>query len=146
MKTSRILITAVIATCAGLAFAGEPQTMESYGGVFAKAQTVNIDDAMRKPTRHEGRLRVFKGRVTQVCQKAGCWMFIEANGKGARIETAHKFEIPKDAAGAEALVSGRLQKVLNKEGMKEHLKSDGASDQAASADWVVQAQAVKLFR
>lgn len=94
--------------------------------------TVRLDDVVAKPDTLLGQAGAFSGRITQVCQKQGCWMVLSAdNGEFARVVMHdHAFAVPKDARG-EAVVYGTLsQKTLSAE-EAEHLRKDGAQAPAA---------------
>ncbi len=89
--------------------------------------TVSLDSVVAKPEALLGKAGAFSGRITQVCQKQGCWLVLGAdNGEFARVFMHdHAFSVPKDAAG-EAIVYGTLgEKTLSAE-EAEHLKKDGA--------------------
>lgn len=93
---------------------------------------VSLDDVVAKPDALLGKRGAFSGRITEVCQKMGCWLVLSAeNGEFARVNMHdHAFGVPKDAKGA-AVVYGTLgEKTLSAE-EAEHLQKDGAKAPAA---------------
>lgn len=105
-----------------------------YGARLAEAApaALSLDDVLAKPEASLGKAGAFRGRITQVCQKQGCWLVLSAqNGDFARVFMHdHAFSVPKDASG-EAIVYGTLdEKKLTAEEMA-HLKKDGAAAPAA---------------
>ena len=88
---------------------------------------VDLDSAASNVEAHAGKLAAFSGRITEVCQKMGCWVVLTSeHGQFARVSMHdHAFGVPKDANGP-AIVYGTLtRKNLSAEEM-EHLKKDGA--------------------
>lgn len=90
--------------------------------------TVRLDDVVAKPDALLGTTGAFSGRITQVCQKQGCWMVLSTdNGEFARVTMHdHAFGVPKDAKG-EAVVYGTLDAKTLSAAEAEHLKKDGAT-------------------
>lgn len=74
----------------------------------------------------------YSGRITEVCQKQGCWMVLSGdNGEFARVFMhGHAFSVPKNAQGA-AVVYGTLREKKLEAAEIEHMKKDGASTPAA---------------
>jgi len=93
---------------------------------------VRLDDVVARPAGMLGKTGAFSGRITQVCQKMGCWMVLGAdNGEFARVFMHdHAFGIPKDATG-EAVVYGTLDEKVWSQDEIDHLKKDGAEPPAA---------------
>jgi hypothetical protein len=105
-----------------------------YGARLADAlpAAVSLDRVVAEPEASLGKAGAFSGRITQVCQKQGCWLVLSAqNGEFARVFMHdHAFSVPKDASG-EAVVYGTLgEKKLTAEEVA-HLKKDGAAAPAA---------------
>jgi hypothetical protein len=100
-----------------------------YGAALAEnpRAPVSIEDASSNPSAHTGRPGAYSGRITEVCQKKGCWLVLAGeHGELARVFMHdHAFSVPKDATG-EAIVYGTLsQKQLSAEEVA-HLAEDGA--------------------
>lgn len=75
---------------------------------------------------------LYTGRITEVCQKQGCWLVLEQDGLSARVMVKdHAFAVPKDATG-EAVVYGVLEQVPVDADEAAHLAEDGAAAPAAN--------------
>ena len=118
--------------------AATPVQRVADGAVYGAAlptpasAAVSLDDVVARPDALLGKSGAFIGRITEVCQKMGCWLVLSAeNGEFARVVMHdHAFGVPKDAKG-EAVVYGTLgRKALSAE-EAEHLKKDGAAAPAA---------------
>lgn len=111
-----------------------PVQMTADGAVYgaALAQTapavVSLEDVVANPDALIGKSGAFSGRITEVCQKAGCWMVLATpGGDFVRVTMLdHAFGVPKDASG-EAVVYGTLAEKTLTDAEVEHLRSEGAS-------------------
>lgn len=115
-----------------------------YGARLAEnlPAAVSLDSVAAKPEASLGKAGAFSGRITQVCQKQGCWLVLSGeSGEFARVFMHdHAFSVPKDASG-EAVVYGTLgEKKLSAE-EAAHLKKDGA---AAPAERELQIDATSV--
>jgi len=104
-------------------FAGLAQAA-SYGANMPAGKAVDIAAASQNVDDYAGKPAKFKGRITQVCQKEGCWLMIESKAQAARIKTKdHAFVIPKDSKG-EVVVFGELKRVDLAPEVAKHLAED----------------------
>ena len=102
-----------------------------YGAALADSvpAVVSLDDVVANPEALIGKSGAFSGRITEVCQKMGCWIVLStSDGDFVRVTMLdHAFGVPKDAASSEAVVYGTLAEKTLSDDEIEHLKSDGAS-------------------
>lgn len=119
------------------AFVAAPVETTAAGAVYGERlpasmpAAVSIDSASANVAEHAGKPAAFSGRITEVCQKMGCWVVLSGeNGQFARVTMHdHAFGVPKDSSGP-AIVYGTLsEKTLSDEEI-EHLKKDGAAKPA----------------
>jgi hypothetical protein len=105
-----------------------------YGAPLPKSlpAAIDIDVAAANVAKHAGKPAAYSGRITQVCQKMGCWLVLTGeNGELARVSMHdHAFGVPKDSSGAATVYGTLSEKTLSAEEI-EHLKKDGASAPAA---------------
>jgi len=99
----------------------------SYGEPMPAGDTVAIAAAAADPAAHAGEPQRFTGRITQVCQKKGCWVVLEQDGQSARVMAKDDgFAVPKDASG-EAIAYGVLElEPITAEHAKHLVEDDGA--------------------
>src|SRR5262245_11943888 len=79
----------------------------------------------------------WSGRVTQVCQRQGCWFMIEDEGLAARVMIKdYAFVVPKDSQGR-AVVFGRLfRQKLSLDDARHYAEDAGAPlPQTADSEW-----------
>jgi hypothetical protein len=134
------LILLISLTFMGVSFAKENEIEESkvvitqvidgakvYGDKWqADFEQLNIEKAIEKHELLIGKEMIFTGKISKVCQKAGCWMMLETNGVIARVDfNNHSFFIPKDTHG-KAEVFGVLNIKTMSDEKKKHLEEDGA--------------------
>ena len=134
-------VFAIMLLLSSAVFASEPKT---YGEVLPEAVAVPISVAAADADAYAGKANRFSGRITEVCQKEGCWMMLEDNGEVARVMMHdHAFAVPKDASGR-AEVHGVLSvKQLSKEAA-EHLAEDGNGIVPPSRELRIDATGVRI--
>jgi hypothetical protein len=98
-----------------------------YGNKWqAGFEQLNIEKAIEEHEMLIDKEMIFTGKISKVCQKAGCWMMLETNGVIARVDfNNHSFFIPKDTHG-QAEVFGVLHSKILSDEKKKHLEEDGA--------------------
>ena len=104
----------------------------SYGQPMPAGANIAINTAAADPAAHAGKPQRFTGRITQVCQKKGCWVVLEQDGQSARVMAKdHGFAVPKDASG-EAIAYGVLEaEPITAEHARHLVEEDGAKAPAA---------------
>ncbi len=112
-----------ILVLAGLLLFAASAQAKNYGADMPKGEALDIAAAAGNIANLNGKSGKFKGRITQVCQKQGCWLVIESGGTVARIKTNDVFFVPKDSKG-EAVVFGKIKQVEMKPEMVKHLAED----------------------
>ena len=89
------------------------------GKPLTQNQPITIGGLLSQAERYNGKTVQVKGKVTEVCQMAGCWMELvdSASGKSVVIKVNDgDIVFPPDAAGKMAVAEGKLTKVsLTKE-------------------------------
>jgi hypothetical protein len=99
----RILFAA--AACAACLMAevklGKPLTVREATPIASLAAT---------PEQFVDKVVQAKGKVTEVCQKMGCWMMlVDENGKAVRIKVKDgEMVFPKDSVGKTAVAEGKF--------------------------------------
>src|SRR5690625_237125 len=112
-----ILLSAV----AFVAIAGGPV---SYGEAFEDGPAVPVSEAVDRFDELSGQPMRFSGRITEVCQKMGCWMMLEDDGHAVRVKFGdHAFFLPKEQAGT-AVVHGVLERKELTPEQVEHFAED----------------------
>ncbi len=89
---------------------------------------IDLDSVAAHLDDHAGKPAAFSGRITEVCQKMGCWVVLTSEqGKIVRVNMhEHAFGVPKNASGP-AIVYGTISRKAPSAEEIEHLKKEGAS-------------------
>jgi hypothetical protein len=97
------------------------------GAPLGKSPVVALADIVRESGKYARTTVKTEGRVTAVCQAAGCWMEIaDANGEAHVRMSGHSFFVPKSASGRRAVVEGTvLPKPDNGECEQEAFEATG---------------------
>jgi hypothetical protein len=98
-----------------------------FGAPLGKSPVVPLADIVHDSSKYAKTTVKTEGKVTAVCQAAGCWMEIsEANGNAHVRMSGHSFFVPKSASGRRAIVEGTvLPKPDNGECEQEALEATG---------------------
>ena len=116
----RITMMAVLALLEAPLFAdqfGEP--IPAGGNVLSLKEAIALLDEGTAP------LIKVHGKVTQVCQKKGCFMVLAEGEQFARITFKdYGFFIPKDSTGKQALVQGVLTRKVLSADQANHYEED----------------------
>lgn len=104
---------------------------KSYGAALEGLTPSKLADVLAKP---EADAKVcLEGRVEKVCQSQGCWLELRQGDATVHVRMAgHAFFVPKDSAGQDVILEGRVRVKTPKPDEVDHLKAEGASDAAAS--------------
>ena len=109
---------------------------------------------MTNPDDYVGKTVRVTGKVSDVCQKMGCWMVITDADQHMRITTKdHKFFVAKDGAGATCDLEGTVVKREASPARTEHFKSEQsegapipAAEEAGEATYEIVASAIRFDR
>jgi hypothetical protein len=83
--------------------------LRKFGKAIRSTDVVTLAAVASAPKTFNHRSIVTEGVVTKVCQEAGCWMAIKDGAHDALVRMAnHAFFLPKDAAGQQARIEGRI--------------------------------------
>lgn len=105
MRLLLTLLATAALLCAGDTKLGAPLTM--------KSQTA-IADLTAKPAEYVGKPVQVKGKVTEVCEKMGCWMMLvdPATKASVRIKVKDgEIVFPPTAIGKMAVAEGKFAKI-----------------------------------
>ena len=119
--------------------AADAETMATaydvYGEAFDDAGAVPVEAVVAEPDAYVGQAVTMEGRVSEVCQMAGCWLtFQTLDGQNVRIvvpreeEGGYVFTVPKDLSGRRAVVHGTLDAATVSEHMQHHYAEDADPD------------------
>ena len=117
----------------------------NYGEPMPEGEAVAIATAAANPSQYAGKPGKFSGRITEVCQKQGCWVVMEQDGHSARVMAKdHGFEVPKDASGR-AVAYGQLQMEPISEEHARHLVEDDGAAPPAERELRIVATAIEIL-
>ncbi|MCW5966651.1 MAG: DUF4920 domain-containing protein [Bryobacterales bacterium] len=86
----------------------------NLGAPLKIKKTTPIAELLGSPDQFVGKPVQVTGRITEVCQKAGCWMLLvdDESGKAIRIKVNDgEIVFPKDGNGRQALAEGVFTKI-----------------------------------
>lgn len=130
------------------------ENMEHFGLEFTLGESIPAGTVLTNPDDYVGKTVRVTGKVSDVCQKMGCWMVITDADQHMRITTKdHKFFVAKDGAGAMCDLEGTVVKREANPERTAHYKSEqseGApmpeAEEAGKATYEIVASAIRFDR
>ncbi|MDP6932193.1 MAG: DUF4920 domain-containing protein [Myxococcota bacterium] len=103
----------------------------NFGGEFSVDEVLTAGELLANPAEYLGSQVRVSARVTDVCQKSGCWMVIEDQGQTMRVlMKEHGFAVDMKAAGSDCEVEGTVtERILDPE-FVTHLEEESANTEA----------------
>lgn len=128
--------------------------LEHFGLEFTLETSLPAGTVLTNPDEYVGKTVRVTGKVSDVCQKMGCWMVITDADQHMRITTKdHKFFVAKDGAGATCDLEGTVVKREASPARTEHFKSEQsegapipAAEEAGEATYEIVASAIRFDR
>jgi hypothetical protein len=127
-----------------------------YGAPISNGAAAELADVLKSPERYAGKNLVVSGHVRRACTRMGCWMEIAAGTDPATPSCrvffhGHGFFVPKDSAGSDARVEGRLEVVTVSPAHAAHLEEEGARipgkrEDGSAREVRLVASGVELYR
>jgi hypothetical protein len=83
------------------------------GAPLTLREPLTVDHLLTSPANYVEKTVQVKGKITEVCQMAGCWMQLAGSGKNAIRIKVNDGDIvfPRTAAGKMAVAEGKLVKI-----------------------------------
>lgn len=81
-----------------------------FGAGISLERETPLAEVLAEPGRFDDAPLLVRGRIAEVCQKKGCWTILQDGDAAVRVRFQdYGFFLPKDSAGARALVQGLLR-------------------------------------
>ncbi len=98
---------------------------EDFGAGLTLAHAAQVGEVTKHPERYVGKPVLVHGKVSQVCQRKGCWMILRDGEAHVRVRFKdYGFFLPKDCSGKEAYVEGVVQRKRLSERTARHYESE----------------------
>lgn len=107
------------------ALVAAPAFAENYGGGIGLTAETPLSDVIRRADDLGDEPVLVRGRVTDVCQRKGCWTIIRDGNQQVRVRFKdYGFFLPTDCTGREALVEGVVEVKTLSEDMARHYEEE----------------------
>jgi len=108
---------------------------EDFGASLTLVRPTSLAEVLREPARFAGETILLHGRISDVCQKRGCWTVIREDGEQVRVQFEdYGFFLPKDSVGADAYAQGRVSVVTLSEREARHYESESRGGDPSRVD------------
>jgi hypothetical protein len=129
MSMARLALLAAIALLVAASPGAEsPPSIpagEDFGAGLTLGRTTPLAEVVRDPERFQKQRILLHGRVSDVCQRKGCWTILQDGNARLRVRFQdYGFFLPKDASGAEAFAEGFVSVETLSEEEARHYESE----------------------
>ena len=108
-----------------------------FGAPLGDSSKVALADLVKDPAAWSGMTVKTEGVVSTVCQEKGCWMTLKSSDQSVRVTFKdYGFFVPKDSAGATAVMEGIFNVKTIPEATAKHYASEapGGKPDAINGD------------
>jgi hypothetical protein len=83
---------------------------DDFGAGITLSEVADFGDVLSDPAKYADTAILLRGRISDVCQRKGCWMMLSDGGQQVRVRFAdYGFFVPRDCRGKQAFVEGRVK-------------------------------------
>jgi hypothetical protein len=120
----------VLLAAAHGAVAAEPiDPGTDYGAGITLEHVSDLDAVLRDAEAHTEEPVLLRGRISDVCQKKGCWTVLSSGDANVRVRFKdYGFFLPKDCSGQTAYIEGVVQIATLSESEARHYSSESSSE------------------
>ena len=126
-----LLLVAPLAAAAGSPSPVPPGS--DFGAGLTLSEPTPLAEVVRAPEEFEERPVLLRGRISDVCQRKGCWIVLRDDGEQVRVRFHdYAFFLPQDSAGSEAWVEGVVNVEVLSEKAARHYAEESVDGDAES--------------
>ena len=115
-----------------LATGADPERLpagDDFGAGITLENVTPLSEVVAQPDRFEGTPVLVRGRISDVCQRKGCWTVITDDTVSVRVRFhEYGFFIPKDSKQRTAIVEGLVKTELLSEETARHYASESTTE------------------
>ena len=101
---------------------------EDFGAAFTLSEVSDFLDVVERTEAYAGREVLVRARISDVCQKKGCWMVLREGSTSVRVRFEdYGFFVPKDCSGKTAYVQGHVKREVLSEKVAQHYAEESSS-------------------
>jgi len=119
-----------------LLLAADPEPFppgDDFGAALTLVRATPLSVVAAHPERFEGKPVVVRGKISDVCQKKGCWTVITDGNVNVRVRFRdYGFFLPKDSTGREAIAQGLVSAETISEKTARHFARESVGEDPAA--------------
>ena len=106
---------------------------KDFGAGLTLSRPTSLAEVVLDPERFEQRPILLHGRISDVCQRKGCWTILRDGSAHVRVRFQdYGFFLPTDATGAEAFIEGVVKVETLSEKTARHYESESRNGDPGS--------------
>jgi len=108
---------------------------DDYGAGITLAKLSDFEDVLARPDQFAGSPVLIRGRISDVCQRKGCWTVLSQGESQVRVRFKdYGFFLPKDCSGKQAYVEGIVAVETLSEKMARHYAEESRGEDPAKIE------------
>lgn len=125
MLTRRFTLAVSLLVLGGLLLGADTPSPDVFGAALQLSEPTSLEQVLATPDRYTDAPVLLRGRLTDVCQKKGCWTMLQDGDAVVRVRFRdYGFFLPQEALGRTALVEGVASIRELSEGEARHLAAE----------------------
>jgi hypothetical protein len=105
---------------------------QDFGAGLTLGQVADLGEVLADPDRFQGEPVLLRGRISDVCQKKGCWTVLSQGESNVRVNFKdYGFFLPTDCSGETAYVEGVVKVEVVSRRQAAHLAGESKHPEAA---------------
>jgi hypothetical protein len=114
---------------------------QDYGAGITLADLSDFEDVLSQPEKYAGSPVLIRGRISDVCQRKGCWTVLSQGEEQVRVRFLdYAFFLPKDCSGKQAYVEGIVAVETLSVKMARHYASESQQEASESQQEASESQ------
>jgi hypothetical protein len=102
---------------------------DDYGAGITLSELSDFEDVLARPEHYAGSPVLIRGRISDVCQRKGCWTVLSQGDEQVRVRFKdYGFFLPRDCSGKQAYVEGLVAVETLSEKMARHYAAESRKE------------------
>jgi len=135
MRTRRLPLATSLLCLTALLIGADTPDPSGFGAALQLSEPTALGKVLEAPDRFTRTPVLLRGRLTDVCQKKGCWTMLQDGDAVVRVRFQdYGFFLPREALGRTALVEGVADVREISEGEARHLAAESRDGDPSRID------------
>ena len=120
---------------------------QTFGAEITISESTTLAKVYENPENYHGKEVLLEGKITEVCQKKGCWLKMTDGKNELTVKFKdYAFFVPKDAASSQVKIQGIFEAAVDEHIQQEasEQKNHAHENEHGSTEYTITASAVVI--